>query len=143
MTIVTHKIGLGGLKGESTIHWIEISNAIVFVIVYPLDSTVTYPVDSVIHSLNNKAQNDNFSHFFLLFRLWLQMVYGFFSAGDFKPVSKQTPREKEEKQTEEAVEGGTYPCPQDGCTRLFQWISSLEQHLSLKNVQHPSKGSPC
>ena len=57
---------------------------------------------------------------------------GSFSAGDFKPVSKQTPREKAEKETEEAAEGGTYPCPQDGCTRLFQRISSLERHLSFE-----------
>lgn len=57
-----------------------------------------------------------------------------FSAGDFKYVSKQTCREKpaEEKESEEATEGGAYPCPQDGCTRVFQRISSLERHLSFE-----------
>ena len=70
---------------------------------------------------------------------WLS---GSFSAGDFKPVSKQTPREKAEKQTEEAAEGGTYPCPQDGCTRLFQRISSLERHLLFEKCATSSKGSP-
>ena len=58
---------------------------------------------------------------------WLESS---FSTGDFKYVTKQTSREKiGKKESEEASEGGAYPCPQDGCIRVFQRISSLERHL--------------
>ena len=36
------------------------------------------------------------------------------------------------KESEEASEGGAYPCPQDVCIRVFQRISSLERHLSFE-----------
>lgn len=29
-------------------------------------------------------------------------------------------------------EGGAFPCPQDGCVRLFQRLSNLERHLSFE-----------
>ena len=61
---------------------------------------------------------------------WLS---GSFSAGDFKYVAEHTRRRKaEERKTEGDTEGGAYPCPQDGCTRLFQRLSSLDRHLSFE-----------
>lgn len=61
---------------------------------------------------------------------WLESS---FSSGDFKYVTKQPTKETtERKESEEASEAGAYPCPQDGCIRVFQRISSLERHLSLE-----------
>ena len=45
---------------------------------------------------------------------------------------REKPAEKEKESEEAAAERGAFPCPQDGCTRVFQRISSLERHLSFE-----------
>jgi hypothetical protein len=68
-----------------------------------------------------------------------------FSSGDFKPVRtpkptlQKTSKEKETKKehpSEPAEEAETnpeaYSCPQEGCVKVFQRLSSLERHLSLE-----------
>ena len=45
---------------------------------------------------------------------------------------REKPTEKEKESEEAAAERGAFPCPQDGCTRVFQRISSLERHLSFE-----------
>ncbi|XP_078365981.1 uncharacterized protein LOC144650200 [Oculina patagonica] len=67
---------------------------------------------------------------------WLE---GSYSTGGFKFVSKKTdhkPKDaevKEETPTEESdSRSAAFPCPQEGCIRVFQHISSLERHLSLE-----------
>ena len=57
-----------------------------------------------------------------------------FSAGDFKytRASREKPAEKEKESEEAAAERGAFPSPQDGCTRVFQRISSHERHLSFE-----------
>ena len=59
---------------------------------------------------------------------------GSFSAGDFKytRASREKPAEKEKESEEAAAERGAFPSPQDGCTRVFQRISSHERHLSFE-----------
>ena len=57
-----------------------------------------------------------------------------FSAGDFKytRASREKPAEKEKESEEAAAERGAFPSPKDGCTRVFQRISSHERHLSFE-----------
>ena len=57
-----------------------------------------------------------------------------FSAGDFKytRASREKPAEKEKESEEAAAERGAFPSPQDGCTRVFQRISSHERHVSFE-----------
>ena len=59
---------------------------------------------------------------------------GSFSAGDFKytRASREKPAEKEKESGKATAERGAFPCPQDGYTRVFQRISSLERHLSFE-----------
>ena len=45
---------------------------------------------------------------------------------------REKPTEKDKESEEAAAERGAFPCPQDGCTRVFQRISSLERHLSFE-----------
>lgn len=57
-----------------------------------------------------------------------------FSAGDFKytRASREKPAEKEKESEEAAAERGAFPSPKDGCTRVFQRISSHERHLPFE-----------
>ena len=57
-----------------------------------------------------------------------------YSTGDFKytRASREKPAEKEKESEEAAAERGAFPSPQDGCTRVFQRISSHERHLSFE-----------
>ena len=64
-----------------------------------------------------------------------------FSPGDFKSLSTKHNIEKTEKPAEvlpeetlAAAEESTsvFTCPQDGCIKVFQRVSSLEKHLSLE-----------
>ena len=59
---------------------------------------------------------------------------GSFSAGDFKYTRayREKPAEKEKESGKATAERGAFPCPQDGCTKVFQRISSLERHLSFE-----------
>ena len=65
-----------------------------------------------------------------------------FSSGDFKPLSPKLTQSRKKQETEvEQVHDPTdntnesssvFTCPQDGCVRVFQRLSSLEKHLSLE-----------
>lgn len=67
-----------------------------------------------------------------------------FSAGAFKSLStnRGTNTRKTEKPAATEVQGdqespgeattAVFPCPQDGCVRVFQRLSALEKHLSLE-----------
>ena len=62
-----------------------------------------------------------------------------FSPGGFKslgtkPSEKEKPAERLPEQTHVAAEEATsiFTCPQDGCVKVFQKLSSLEKHLSLE-----------
>ena len=65
-----------------------------------------------------------------------------FSSGDFKPLSPKPTQSRKKQETEvEQVHDPTdntnesssvFTCPQDGCVRVFQRLSSLEKHLSLE-----------
>ena len=62
-----------------------------------------------------------------------------FSPGRFKSLGtklpeKEKPAEGLPKQTHEDAEEATsiFACPQDGCVKVFQRLSSLEKHLSLE-----------
>lgn len=61
-----------------------------------------------------------------------------FSPGGFKSLgtkcSEKKPPERLPKQTHVAAEEATsiFACPQDGCVKVFQRLSSLEKHLSLE-----------
>ena len=62
-----------------------------------------------------------------------------FSPGGFKSLGtkrpeKEKPAEGLPEQTHEAAEGATsiFACPNDGCVKVFQRLSSLEKHLSLE-----------
>ena len=62
-----------------------------------------------------------------------------FSAGGFKSLGtklpeKEKPAEGLPEQTHEDAEEATsiFACPQDGCVKVFQRLSSLEKHLSLE-----------
>ena len=62
---------------------------------------------------------------------------GSFSNGDFKELAKpQSKGKADERPTEEAMprvqEEDVFPCPQEGCVRLFQRLSNLERHLSFE-----------
>ena len=41
----------------------------------------------------------------------------------------------EEVQTNTSSTSGAYPCPHDGCVRVFQRLSALEKHLSLEKCE--------
>ncbi|XP_078372779.1 uncharacterized protein LOC144656433 [Oculina patagonica] len=68
-----------------------------------------------------------------------------FSAGDFKevaqkPVNTQThcstseaAENVQESDSEGSGEAAVFSCPQEGCVRVFQRLSSLEKHLSLES----------
>ena len=56
-------------------------------------------------------------------------------------ISKHSPSHKAKERLrdqlkrlcrEDRKEGGAFPCPQDGCVRLFQRLSNLERHLSFE-----------
>lgn len=62
-----------------------------------------------------------------------------FSPGGFKSLGtkrleKEKPAEVLPEQTHVAAEEATsiFACPQDGCVKVFQRLSSLEKHLSLE-----------
>lgn len=65
-----------------------------------------------------------------------------FSSGDFKPLSPKPTQSRKKQETEvEQVHDPTdntnesssvFTCPQDGCVKVFQRLSSLEKHLSLE-----------
>ena len=62
-----------------------------------------------------------------------------FSPGGFKSLGSKRPEKDSQKeelpeQTRVAAEKATsiFACPQDGCVKVFQRLSSLEKHLSLE-----------
>ncbi|RMX52493.1 hypothetical protein pdam_00025781, partial [Pocillopora damicornis] len=65
-----------------------------------------------------------------------------FSSGDFRPLSPKPTQSRKKQETEvEQVHDPTdntnesssvFTCPQDGCVKVFQRLSSLEKHLSLE-----------
>jgi len=69
------------------------------------------------------------------------LVAAFFP-GDFKPLgnksTKATTPEASAKEMhnvnpeESNKVAGVYSCPQDGCVRIFQQVSALQNHLSLE-----------
>ena len=73
-------------------------------------------------------------HIFFVLDRGYKWREGSFSAGDFKytRASREKPAEKEKESGKATAERGAFPCPQDGCTRVFQRISSLERHLSFE-----------
>ena len=73
-------------------------------------------------------------HIFFVLDRGYKWREGSFSAGDFKytRASREKPAEKEKESGKATAERGAFPCPQDGYTRVFQRISSLERHLSFE-----------
>ena len=57
-----------------------------------------------------------------------------FKSLETKLPEKEKPAEGLPEQTHEAAEEATsiFACPQDGCVRVVQRLSSLEKHLSLE-----------
>ena len=63
------------------------------------------------------------------------------SPGGFKSVgTKRAEKKKKAEVLPENVQGATkeatsvFSCPQDGCVKVFQRLSSLEKHLSLEKM---------
>ena len=80
---------------------------------------------------------DSFIHFVLDSNYnWLEST---FSSGGFKTVSQEQGKTQHEKDhtAEKRTDGNSqnniqavYPCPHDGCVRMFQRLGNLENHLS-------------
>ena len=70
---------------------------------------------------------------------------GTFSDGDFKVITaKKTTEKAEEKKDEDRPSedidySGAYPCPQEGCIRVFQKLSNLDRHLSVEKCSRSLK----
>ena len=80
---------------------------------------------------------DSFIHFILDSNYnWLEST---FSSGGFKTISQEQGKTQHEKDhtAEKRTDGSSqnniqavYPCPHDGCVRMFQRLGNLENHLS-------------
>ena len=96
-----------------------------------------------------KCKSDIINYFAL--EIGCKWLDGCYSTGGFKFVTKKTNQkktdnwkegeqtrenEKEEEKKEDEEKGvytsDAFPCPQEGCIRLFQHLSSLERHLSFE-----------
>ncbi|CAH3164034.1 unnamed protein product, partial [Pocillopora meandrina] len=65
-----------------------------------------------------------------------------FSSGVFKPLSPKPTQSSKKQETEVEQDhdhtdntnesSSVFTCPQDGCVKVFQRLSSLEKHLSLE-----------
>ena len=88
--------------------------------------------------------SSSYSNVNIVFRLdgsykWFD---GTFSDGDFKVIKKTTERDTTSEKAEEKKDedrpsedidcSGAYPCPQEGCIRVFQKLSNLKRHLSVE-----------
>ena len=55
-------------------------------------------------------------------------------------TSEKAEEKKEEDRPSEDIDySGAYPCPQEGCIRVFQELSNLERHLSVEKCSRSLK----